>query len=63
MAKHKQPPRNEWVKVAKKTLKQIEEETIKKALHRNGWNITHTAAELGINRATLYRKMWRLGLY
>ena len=63
MARRTQPPRNEWVKVAKKTLRQIEAESIKKALTRNGWNITHTADELGINRATLYRKMWRLELY
>jgi transcriptional regulator of acetoin/glycerol metabolism len=53
---------SEWIKVDGKTLREIETEAIEKALSRNEWNITHTALELGINRATLYRKMWKLKL-
>lgn len=63
MASPKSGPKSDWIKVAGKTLKDIETEAIKKALNRNGWNITHTAAELGINRATLYRKIWKLQLH
>ncbi len=44
------------------TLKEIEEETIKRALERNQWNREKTARELGIHRVTLYRKLKEMGL-
>jgi DNA-binding NtrC family response regulator len=39
------------------TLDELEEATIKKALDKNGYNISRTAAELGLSRAALYRKI------
>ena len=34
----------------------------KRVLKKNEWNRSLTAAALGINRTTLYKKMKRLGL-
>jgi len=39
------------------TLDELEEATIKKALDKNGYNISRTATELGLSRAALYRKI------
>ncbi|RYD57590.1 MAG: sigma-54-dependent Fis family transcriptional regulator [Sphingobacteriales bacterium] len=39
------------------TLDELEEATIKKALDKNTYNISKTAAELGLSRAALYRKI------
>ncbi|MDD2271622.1 MAG: sigma-54 dependent transcriptional regulator [Desulfuromonadaceae bacterium] len=43
-------------------LKEIEEDTIKKALNLHQWNITETARSLGIGRNTLYRKIKQFNL-
>jgi len=43
-------------------LKNAEAETIRRALKRNHGNRTHAAAELGLSRNTLWRKMKRLKL-
>jgi PAS domain S-box-containing protein len=39
-----------------------EKEELVQLLSRHGWNQTRAAAELGINRTTLWRRMKRLGL-
>ena len=39
-----------------------ERRIIELALHRNNWNRQATAAELDINRTTLYKKMKKYGL-
>lgn len=44
------------------TLAQIECKAIEMALKRNSFAITETAKELGIARATLYRKMKEYGI-
>jgi DNA-binding NtrC family response regulator len=44
------------------TLEQLERDTIERALHRHGFNISHTARELGLTRASLYRRMEKHGL-
>lgn len=46
-----------------KTLKKMEKVFLLNALQRNGWNRQQTAADLGINRSSLYRKMQVLGIY
>jgi two-component system response regulator AtoC len=46
----------------KQALQAPEKEIIEAALRANGWNRQRTAAELGINRTTLYKKMKRYGL-
>ena len=38
-------------------LDHLEKETISKALRKHGFNISRTAAELGLTRASLYRRM------
>ena len=38
-------------------LDQLERETIRKALSKHGFNISRTAKELGLTRASLYRRM------
>ncbi|MBN1606284.1 MAG: sigma-54-dependent Fis family transcriptional regulator [Polyangiaceae bacterium] len=43
-------------------LDEIEKEYILAALELNGWNQTHTAAQLRIGTATLYRKLKRFGM-
>lgn len=51
---------------ADRTLKQAlegpERQIILETLQRHNWNRNATAAQLGINRTTLYKKMKRLGL-
>jgi two-component system response regulator HydG len=42
-------------------LDEIEKEYILAALELNGWNQTHTAEQLRIGTATLYRKLKRFG--
>ena len=44
------------------TLDEIEEIFIYNALHRYHWNCKTTAKQLGIDRATLYRKMKKYGI-
>jgi DNA-binding NtrC family response regulator len=43
-------------------LEQVEKETIAAALRRHGFNISHAAKELGLTRASLYRRMEKHGL-
>jgi DNA-binding NtrC family response regulator len=43
-------------------LEQVEKETIERALHKHGFNISHAARELGLTRASLYRRMEKHGL-
>ena len=38
-------------------LERVEKETIRKALEKHGFNISRTAGELGLTRASLYRRM------
>jgi DNA-binding NtrC family response regulator len=44
------------------TLEQIERAAIASALTRHGGNASHAAAELGITRQSLYRRMEKHGL-
>ncbi len=43
-------------------LDQVEKATIEKALRRHGFNISHAAKELGLTRASLYRRMEKHGI-
>jgi len=43
-------------------LEQLERQAIEKALHKHGFNISHAARELGLTRASLYRRMEKHGL-
>ena len=43
-------------------LDYLERETIQKALRKHGFNISHAAKELGLTRASLYRRMEKHGL-
>ena len=45
-----------------RALADPERQIILDMLKKNGWNRSLTAAALGINRTTLYKKMKRLGL-
>ena len=46
----------------KKALADPERQILMEALEQNGWNRQNTAAMLGINRTTLYKKMKKLGI-
>jgi DNA-binding NtrC family response regulator len=43
-------------------LARIEKQTIDRALKKHAWNVSLTAKELGLTRASLYRRMERHGL-
>jgi DNA-binding NtrC family response regulator len=43
-------------------LEHVEKQTIERALHKHGFNISHAAKELGLTRASLYRRMEKHGL-
>jgi transcriptional regulator of acetoin/glycerol metabolism len=43
-------------------LEQMEKEAIHQALRKHGFNISHAAKELGLTRASLYRRMEKHGL-
>ncbi len=43
-------------------LEQVEKETIERALYKHGFNISHAAKELGLTRASLYRRMEKHGI-
>ena len=49
-------------KSAELNLDQVEKETISTALRKHGFNISHAARELGLTRASLYRRMEKHGL-
>jgi len=44
------------------SLADMEREHIAKLLEREGWNITHAAEKLRIDRVTLYNKIKKYGL-
>ena len=43
-------------------LDQMEKDAIHRALNKHGFNISHAARELGLTRASLYRRMEKHGL-
>ena len=43
-------------------LDQMEKKAIHKSLRKHGFNISHAAKELGLTRASLYRRMEKHGL-
>ena len=43
-------------------LDAVEKQTISEALHKHGFNISRAAKELGLTRASLYRRMEKHGL-
>jgi DNA-binding NtrC family response regulator len=43
-------------------LDELERETIQKALRKHGFNISRAASELGLTRASLYRRMEKHGI-
>jgi len=43
-------------------LERSERRIIERALHKHAWNISTAAAELGLTRASLYRRMEKHGL-
>ncbi len=47
---------------AKRTLDELEKESIDKVLRRNHGNVSHTAKELGLTRTSLYRRIHKYGL-
>jgi DNA-binding NtrC family response regulator len=48
--------------MASKNLQEIERHHILRVLNENHWNISKSAAELGIDRVTLYNKIKKYGL-
>ena len=45
-----------------RSLDEVEKEAIETALKKHGFNISHTAKELGLTRASLYRRMEKHGI-
>ena len=43
-------------------LDRLERQTVERALKKHGWNISLAATELGLTRASLYRRMEKYGL-
>ena len=43
-------------------LDRLERQTVERALKKHGWNISLAATELGLTRASLYRRMDKHGL-
>jgi DNA-binding NtrC family response regulator len=56
------PPRLTAAQSLKRALQVPERQLILETLREQNWNRSATAAKLGINRTTLYKKMKRLGL-
>ena len=46
----------------KAAVEQFEQDAIRAALEKNGWNVTHTAREVGLTRAGLQGKMRKYGI-
>ena len=55
-------PTTDQARTLKEALAGPERQIIFEVLQANSWNRNATAAALGINRTTLYKKMKRLGL-
>jgi len=55
-------PANNQLIEGELNLEVIEKQTIAKALKKHRYNISHTAKELGLTRAALYRRMEKHGL-
>jgi DNA-binding NtrC family response regulator len=47
---------------SEQSLEQIEKAAIEKSLRKHGFNISHTAQELRLTRASLYRRMQKHGI-
>jgi transcriptional regulator of acetoin/glycerol metabolism len=47
---------------AELNLERVERETVEAALRKHSYNISHAAAELGLSRFALYRRMEKHGL-
>ena len=43
-------------------LSDLEKKTIERALKKNAGNVSHAASELGLTRASLYRRLQKYGL-
>ncbi|MDO9490593.1 MAG: helix-turn-helix domain-containing protein, partial [Sphingomonadaceae bacterium] len=43
-------------------LDRLERQTVERALKKHGWNISLAATELGLTRASLYRRMEKYGI-
>ena len=43
-------------------LDRVERTTVERALKKHNWNISLAASELGLTRASLYRRMEKYGL-
>jgi len=59
---HGAPAPSDADKATGLNLDQVERETISAALRKHGFNISHAASELGLTRASLYRRMEKHGL-
>ena len=56
------PPSDAELSLKTLDLEAVEREVIRRALDKHAGNISHTAEELGITRASLYRRMEKHGL-
>jgi DNA-binding NtrC family response regulator len=61
-APHPHQPEPESAEPVVLKLDQIEKSAIEKALRKHGFNISSTAKELGLTRASLYRRMEKHGI-
>lgn len=59
---HKHPEKNHDSGFEKFNLEELEKLAVQKALERNNGNISKTAEDLGLSRASLYRRMEKFGL-
>ena len=57
-----QPSTSTSASIPKNNLQQLEADFLLAALEKNGWNREKTAAELGMHKSTLFRKIKKLNL-
>ncbi|HDS00432.1 MAG TPA: Fis family transcriptional regulator, partial [candidate division Zixibacteria bacterium] len=55
-------PKDKSTEIVSHSLEEMEAAYLKEALRKNNWNRTKTAAQLGIHKTTLWRKMKKLGV-
>jgi PAS domain S-box-containing protein len=55
-------PKDKGREIVSHSLEEMEATYLKEALRKNNWNRTKTAAQLGIHKTTLWRKMKKLGV-